>query len=186
VSDVEIGKADAWVGSYHKEAEFAVYPVYAFDADHVVALFKKGRFDKTLGKEVFNGRYVGWIRGYQYHRYLGIDETEYLLNNIKSGILMVANDRLDFYIDARVEIESELNKGYVEMASMDIMDIEMLKIYMAFSPNFRGNQLKDIWDQRMQALHDSGELQSLYKKYMSYTSFYPINEKSGSITKNKN
>jgi len=37
VSDVETGKADAWVGSYENEAEFAVYPVHALDADNVAA-----------------------------------------------------------------------------------------------------------------------------------------------------
>ena len=61
MSDVESGKADGWVGSYADEAEFAVYAEYAFDADDVIAIFKKGRFDKSPGQQILLNRHVGWV-----------------------------------------------------------------------------------------------------------------------------
>jgi len=93
---------------------------------------------------------------------------------------MVANDRLDFYLDARTDIEAELEKGYVETASVDLLDIASLEIYMAFSSNFKGRLLRDIWDRRMKELDASGELRAFYNKYESYTSFYPFSQKSAS------
>ncbi len=186
VSDVETGKADAWVGSYFKETAFAIYPVYAFDDDQVIALFKAGRFDKTKGKQALSQKNVGWIRGYEYHRFLGINGTEFLLNSRKSGILMVVNDRLDFYLDACTDVISEFNKGYVDASSLDMMDIGILKLYMAFSPSLKGRQLRDIWDRRMVELHNSGELRSFYKKDDPvYTTFYPFVEDSGNAEKNQ-
>jgi len=174
VREVESHQADAWVASYLGETDFAVYPKIAFDRDIVSAVFKKNRYNTSSGLSILKNKHVGWIRGYEYKKYLDVSVIETEINSRKSGILMVLNDRLDFFLDAACEIENEFQKGYLDQSLFDIMTVTELKLYIAFAGSPKGRKLAEIWDKRMAVLHDSGELKRIFGKHQDYTTFYPF------------
>lgn len=173
VNMVKNGKADLWVGSYMDEEEFALYPKHAMDSDIVVAVFKKGAFDISKGQSEIEGKRVGWIRGYDYDSYLEVPVEVSELRNRASGIKMVQGGRLDAFLDAKIELDSEIENSKIDSSDIDIGEILQLKLYIGFNKDDRGKKLSKIWDERMIELHNSGELKTFYNKH-GYTSYYPF------------
>jgi len=173
VNMVKAGKADLWVGSYANEEEFPIYPQYPMDADIVAAVYKKDKIDLSKGQEALKDKKVGWIRGYSYDSYLDVPVKVTKLDGRASGIKMVIADRLDAFLDAKHDIELELQKGEIDRSGIDVKEILQLKLYMAFANNDKGRELAQIWDSRLKELHDSGELKKFYDKY-GYARYYPF------------
>lgn len=173
VKMVELNKADLWVGSYASEEDFALYPRSAFDADIVTGIYQKGSLDATQGQKSLEGKKVGWIRGYDYDQYLDVKVTYEEVKNRKSAILMIQKGRLDVLLDAKTEIENTIKNENIDMADLESTKLLELKLYMAYSSGDKGKKLANIWDDRMKALHENGELKTFYQKH-EYTDYYPF------------
>lgn len=174
VKMVENGSADAWVGSYIDEEDFAVYPEVAFDADVVsAAVLAGGEFDPARGQSSLAGKNVGWVRGYGYDDYLEVPVEVNELNDRETGFKMLVKGRIDALLDARAELENTLATGVVDASRVEIHELLELKLYSAFADTDRGRELKRLWDARMRELHSGGELREFYDD-AGYTEFYPF------------
>lgn len=159
---VKRGEADAWVGSYKQESDDNLYPRWHFDVDHIYAL---GLTSKPVPTPANIGDYrLAWVRGYDYGSYLP-NVHEFREIQRREGILpMLEHNRVDFYVDSLTEVE------YVQAQApkpdrFRRTHVAELPLYLAFAHNEQGKALSALFDQRMQQLVRSGELEVVFKKW---------------------
>ncbi|BAN46413.1 ABC transporter substrate-binding protein [Metapseudomonas resinovorans] len=159
---VQRGEADAWVGSYRGEVENAWYPRWHYDADQVSALALKTSPVPTLENL---GQYrLAWIRGYDYQDYLP-NLKLYKEIQRRSGILsMLDLGHVDFYIDARTEVDDVLESA-ADPSRYQVIPLTRLPLYLGFANTERGRHLAEVFDRRMSALVASGELRPLFVRW---------------------
>lgn len=172
VKTVLLGKAHGWVASYLHE-EPVIYPRTPFDTDNVMGVFRKGNLALERGQQALQGKKLGWIRGYRYDKYLDVPVDKHLLNSRENGLKMVVHKRLDVFLDAQYDIEAALEAGVIDKQAVDVARFLDLELYMAFASTDQGRKLAELWDRRMRELHETGELQELYKA-AAYTDYYPF------------
>lgn len=157
-------KADAWVASYLDEVDGALYPEWHFDADYVDAVYNPDLVSGIEGEETLAGREVGWMRGYAYDQYLSVGVNATQVDDRHGGLRMVEGGRLDFFIDAQVEIDTALEETGLgeKLASDTVLE---LPLYLGFADTERGRELLAIWDRRMPKLLEDGTIKRLYQEY---------------------
>ncbi len=165
VKFIQAQRADALVGSYLGEIGGVLYPEYHFDVDRVVAVFLKDKQVDWQGQQTLENTIVGWVRGYDYDEYLKPVVQKFEVNSRKSGLGMLLRDRLDFFLDAEIEIEYVLEqKGLQDQAvAFQIERALDLRLYLAFANNDRGRRLMKIYDERMKTLVATGALEQLFE-----------------------
>jgi polar amino acid transport system substrate-binding protein len=158
---VQRGEADLWVGSYKDETR-SLYPRWNFDIDQVYALGLASRPSPDVN---LLGQYkLAWVRGYQYQRYLP-NIKRYTEVQRRSGILsMLDLGRADYYIDALDEIQALL-RNTSNKSAYKVTPVIELPLYLGFADSQKGQQLRTIFDQRMDELVPSGQLRELYAKW---------------------
>jgi len=165
VALVKQKKVDAWLGSYLDEEENIIYPKWHFDADIVAALYKKDPGFQWQGEESLAGKNVGWIKGYDYNEYIKTQFHNKEFKTRKQAVELLKKGRLDFFLEAQVEIEAELKKDYLDPAEFEYSTLMNLNLYPAFANNERGRQLQQVFDERFAKLLKSGELKKLFDKW---------------------
>lgn len=158
------GKADAWVASYMDEVDGPLYPEWHFDADYVGAVYNPDLVSGIDGQSTLAGREVGWMRGYAYDQYLSVDVDATRIDDRHGGLRMVEGGRIDFFVDAQVEIDTALEKtGLGETLASDT--VLELPLYLGFADTERGRELRAIWDRRLPELLRDGTISRLYQEY---------------------
>ncbi|MGY4639991.1 substrate-binding periplasmic protein [Pseudomonas sp. TE24901] len=156
------GEVDGWVGSYRDEATGVLYPHWNFDSDHIYAL---GLATAPTPSVATLGNYrLAWVRGYKYEEYL---PNVHRFNQIerRDGILpMLQHARADFYIDALSEAQYVLGQAD-DPAQFKLTHIAELPLYVGFADNERGRALMAVYDQRMAALVNNGELKPIFERW---------------------
>ncbi len=167
---VRVKSADAWLGAYLEEEDFPIYPEWHYDADNISAIFKLEDVSEWRGEASLEGKTVAWLRDYDYDQYLGVSVRKKEVNHRKSGLGMLEKGRIDFFLDARADLKAELDKGYLQTGEYGIETFLNLKLYPAFVNSERGRRLQEVWDRRMQELHDDEAFKQLYEKW-DYTEY---------------
>lgn len=167
VRDVVEGEADAWIGSYGDENANALYPTWHYDADRLQALFPKEQLKGWRGPWSLRGRRVGWVRGYEYDKYLDVGVSKVLLKDRSRVVMLLRTGRINFWLDAAYEIENLLKSrgDEIDRSRYVRRNIMNQKLYMAFADNRRGRYLRDIWDRRLPRLLESGRLAVIYDRW---------------------
>ena len=160
---VQRGESDAWVGAYRDEVSDRVFfPKMHYDSDRIVALGLRDKPVPTL--DTLSKYRLVWVRGYGYEEYLP-NVHRYQEIQRRSGILgMLDLGHADFYIDARPEVE-ELLQETPEPQRYRINELTKLPLFLGFSDTPRGHQLAAVYDQRLKALIESGELKSVFARW---------------------
>lgn len=165
VALVRLKRADAWVGSYKDEEEDVIYPASHFDADDVSALFIQKSDQAWQGESSLEGKDVAWIKGYELHEYLGVKFNNRELTNRDAVLQLLEIGRLDYFIDARPEINSYFGEALEKDKRFVVETIKKLKLYLGFANTPKGQRLADIFDERFPTLIESGELKPLFEKW---------------------
>jgi len=165
VALVKQGEMDAWLGSYLNEEENVIYPKWHFDADLVVALYKTPPDFQWLGEKSLAGKNVGWIKGYNYNKYIDTPFNNKEFKTRAAAVELLEKGQLDFLLEAQIEVENEFKKGYFDSTEFEYHTLMKLNIYPAFSNNERGLQLQKIFDARFSKLLKSGEIKELFDKW---------------------
>ena len=165
VALVKQKRADAWVGSYLDEEEGVIYPKSHFDADDVSALFIKKSDQPWQGEASLEGKDVAWIKGYELHEYLDAKFNKRELINRDAVLQLLDLGRLDYYIDARPEIQTHFGATLETDTRFAVETIKKLNLYLGFANTAKGRKLADIFDERLPKLIESGELKALFDKW---------------------
>jgi polar amino acid transport system substrate-binding protein len=159
---VRRGEADAWVGSYAGEVDDIHYPRWHFDRDYVSALGLADTPEPSVDS-LPNSRLL-WIRGYRYEHYLPGIEGFQEVQRRDNVLPMLAAGRVDYFIDARVDIDMLLAKAQ-RQARYKITNLVRLPLYLGFAETPEALALADLYDQRMESLVGSGQLRPIYEKW---------------------
>ena len=165
VALVKQKRADAWVGSYRDEEQGIIYPESHFDADDVSALFIKKSDQLWQGEASLEGKDVAWIKGYELHEYLGVTFNNRELINRDSVIQLLEQGRLDYFIDARPEIQTYFGETLEKDSRFMVETIKKLKLFLGFANTLKGKRLADIFDERFPILIENGEIKTLFEKW---------------------
>jgi len=157
---VQRGEADAWVGSYRDEvSEHVIYPRWHYDADQISVLGLASQPVPTL--ETLGRWRLVWVRGYEYQHYLP-NLLRFREIQRRSGILpMLAQGHVDFYVDARTEVEQVLREA-ADPTLFRITDVQRLPLFLGFADNPQGRALAALFDRRMEVLVKNASLRPLF------------------------
>jgi len=169
---VLIKKSDALLGAYYHKDKELLYPKWHISVeDPIVVIFKKTAISdwKNKGIKSLSGKKVGWIRGYGFEKTLfeNTDVKHKELSKISSGLLMLNAGRIDALIDYESEIRPWSNKNNIDLEKDYYMKVAKLgnKLFLAFSNTQRSKKLITIFDDRMDKLVKSGEIENIYLKW---------------------
>ncbi|MBC8785652.1 substrate-binding periplasmic protein [Pseudomonas fluorescens] len=156
------GEVDGWVGAYRDEASGVLYPHWHFDADHIYAL---GLATAPTPSLATLGNYrLAWVRGYKYEAYLPNLHRFNQIERRDSILPMLQHARVDFYIDSLTEANLVLRQSD-EPSQFKLTHIAELPLYVGFADTERGRALMAVYDRRMAALIDSGELKPIFLRW---------------------
>jgi polar amino acid transport system substrate-binding protein len=158
-------KADAAVGVHREVIKGALVSKFPFDKHIILVLFKKNRFDQWNGQESLKGKKVAWVKGYAYGEYLEVPFVKEVYRSREQILHRLDANRIDFFIDARHDLEAVLNKGVIDITRYTVEIVMELDRYLAFAYNQKGEALKKIFDDRFPQLVESGEIEKLFAKW---------------------
>lgn len=165
-TNIKVNDYDAYAGGYGKEGD--IIPHWHIGADLLTVAYRNGKFEKWIGEAMLQGQRVGWERGFEYDKY-GVVNVKVQLkefSKLKSGIQMLASDRIDFLLDYSTAIEKTVTE--LGLSSQIVMVPDVMvgpKYYMIFSDTEKGRTLAKIWDERMEQLNKAGKLSKMFRAY---------------------
>ena len=171
------GDLDLVVGVFREDLPQALYPNWHLDTEYpIVAVFDKQRFQLTSHTQL-NGLTVGWLRGYQFDRFLPDVSSPYLTNSLATGFELLNKHRIDVFVDYKYNIPESKNFDYIEV-------MPERKIYLAFSKTIYGKQLSQTYDRVMKTLRDNGDLARIFGEEYAHTNFAELNENKRKVIVN--
>jgi len=164
--------ADALLGAYYiKDKEF-LYPKWHFSVEEpIVAIFKNDitRDWENEGIKVLSDKTVAWIRGYGFEKTLfkNIQVKVKELSKLSSGLGMLGFNRIDAVLDYESNIRPWAKKNNVDLNKDYSMKIakEGNKLFVALANMERSKKLIKIFDERMNILTKSREIEKIYLKW---------------------
>jgi len=154
----------AYTGAYLNEVDFAVYPKYPIDVDYISACTAADTTEKINIEDIARFSVI-WIKGYSYEKIFSHQLNYQEIANRKTGLKLVANHRINYYIDADSDLKIffKNNPGLASKIKCKIIHHE--KIYLAFNKTPYAIHLKNIWDNTIPKLIQSGFLKKIYKDH---------------------
>ena len=161
---IETEKADAIPSATPLDVESCDLSERMLDSSTVVAIFKPETIPDWQGEASLEGKKVAWIRGYDFQMRLQVTVAYHEINNLTSGLAMLEKGYIDVLMDYREGIEAE-KPSTMDLTEYRIEELFPEPMYMGFGKTPRGQQLLKIYDERIEQLYQSGELQKIYAKW---------------------
>ena len=150
-------KLDIIIGVYKEDLQRALFPNWYLDTEYPVMAFYDPGLLTINSLSDFNQLSTSWLRGYAFNRYLPQSENTYLIDDINSGFKMLANRRIDTFIDYSYNLPDKYRNRF---SAFEVLPSR--RIYVAFQRNRHGKKLALQFDQKMAQLRASGELEKLF------------------------
>ncbi len=159
------GNVDAALGMYRDEVGDLDFPRWPYAADRVVALGLT-RLPKPTLQTLANYRLI-WVRGYAFQDQLH-SVGRYQEVQRREGIpAMLREGRADFYIDDDAEVDFLL-ASLEQPTDLQVTELQLLPLYLAFARTERGRALKQLYEQRMDVLVRSGSLRAIFNRWKDH------------------
>lgn len=158
--------AHIMVGSYLDEIEDVLYPDLYFDADDISAMYLSSNSHKWDGESSLSGTKTTFIRGYEIDGYLDVPVNVYEIDDRETALKLLDSGRVDYFLDNIYELEDvlsnteEFNSDYFTISSF-----KDLPLYMIFSSNELGEELREVWNRRFNEIIQNGRLMELYSNW---------------------
>ena len=159
------GKVDAALGMYRDEVGDLDFPRWPYAADRVVALGLT-RLPKPTLQTLANYRLI-WVRGYAFQNQLHSVERYQEVQRREGIPAMLREGRADFYIDDDAEVDFLL-ASLEQPTDLQVTELQLLPLYLAFARTERGRALKQLYEQRMDVLVRSGSLRAIFNRWKDH------------------
>ncbi len=152
-----------------KQHNSVLLSAHPFDFDLIVAIYHPEHTAPPRLEQLKQHK-LAWDLAYDLHLVLGLKEKGYEVLDIKQGLELVKNRRIDIYLAEKSELQQYL-QGETPMKLQPLEYKELLKdpIYLAFADNEAGRSFKEIWDRRFINLYKTGQLKQFYRDYPQLT-----------------
>lgn len=151
------------------QRETLLLSAHPFDFDLIVAIYDPA-YTAAPTLEQLKQHKLAWDLAYDLHLLLDLPVKGYEVLDIKQGLELVKNRRVDIYLAEKSELLQYL-QGETPVKLQPLQYKELLKdpIYLAFADNEAGRIFKEIWDRRFIDLYNTGQLKSFYRHYPQLT-----------------
>ncbi len=150
----------------HKSLVLSAHP---FDSDLIVAIYHPSH-TATPELAQLQQYKLAWDLAYDLHLVLGLKEKGYEVPDIKQGLELVKNRRVDIYLAEKSELQQYLQgESPVKLQPLVYRELLHDPIYLAFADNEAGRAFKALWDQRFSELYKMGQLKTFYRRYPQLT-----------------
>jgi len=171
------GQLDAVVGVYREDVNRAFFPQWFLDTEYPILAFYDPKQTTVTQASDFVSLSTGWLRGYRFNRFLSSSKHQLLVDDLDTGFTLLSQHKIDAFLDYAYNLTA---KEQLRYQTYEIMPAR--HIYVAFQHNHNGYLLTKQFNQQMQILRDSGELQHLYGKEYAHTGLATFSDKQQTIT----
>lgn len=142
---------------------------HPFDFDLIVAIYDP-KHTATPELKQLKQHKLAWDLAYDLHLVLDLQEKGYEVLDMKQGLELVKNRRVDIYLAEKSELQQYLQgETPIKFQPLEYKELVKDPIYLAFADNKAGRSFKSIWDQRFMALYKTGQLKQFYNHYPQLT-----------------
>jgi len=143
----------------------ALTPYYPVANERTVVIYKKSNIAQWHGVASLKNKRVVAIRGYNYDQLLPVTMNYIEVNVHAQAWGMLSRDRTDFYMDELGGIEKYLSDHSANKSDYQVQTIGNEYSFLGFAKNARGQQLAELYDQRMMSLTQTGKIEALYQRH---------------------
>jgi polar amino acid transport system substrate-binding protein len=162
---LEGGKTDINVGDYLGDVANGLYPKYPIDYDDLTVMMPASKAAGFKGEPSLKDKKVAWIVDYGYEKYLGVPVSLTETADRESGIKMLKDGKVDYYIETKSTIEPALKDMGISRKDFALSTLKWIRLYVCFAKSDKGAQLQAIWDKRIPELLKTGELKKAFAKW---------------------
>ncbi len=153
----------------HAVQENQILPRYPLFVEFTAVIFKKGKFPSWKGIQSLNGKSAVWLRGYDYHLFKPFESIKlnkyHEVDSYDKAWLQLNLGRYDVYIDALIDLDIYIKKSKIDVSAYNKEILWGEKAYVAFSQSEKSKGLVQLYDERIQILFKTGDLEKIYKKW---------------------
>ena len=158
-------QVDMWLGAYHQEEPYALFPDTPMDFDEVVALYKKSPGTKPQPPP-FDGARMVWLTGYKYDLYFdGRNIQGVEVRDIATAVRLLNHEKVTFILGDETELAEGLAALDINIQQFQQVVFGNLGLFPAFSKTVRSRQLIARWEQTLNTMIANGELQRIYQQH---------------------
>lgn len=162
---VQQGKSHMVPGLSAAESKGLLLSAHPFDFDLIMAIYHP-QHSKTPTLSTLATHKLAWDLAYDLHLVLGLPEKGYEVLNIKQGIELVRNRRVDIYLAEKSELQQYLQaETQMDLSPLSSTELARDAIYLAFANTKEGRAFKGLWDKNYLKLYRTGQLKTFYRRY---------------------
>lgn len=150
-------KLDILVGIFREDVKHAILPKWYIDTDDPIIVFYRAEDEEKVSINNLTNLTNSWMRGFHFERFIAETPNPYLVNSANEGFTLLANKRIDTFIDYHSNVPVELARKFKHFELLPSRHL-----YVAFQKNQHGQKLASLYDQKMSELRKSGRLKALY------------------------
>lgn len=144
--------------------DYYLTPQSPINLERLIAIHKPRVAPWLFPDSLINKR-VAWVDGYGFDKALSISYEYQRVANQLQGMKLLEIDRIDYYIDNEYDINQVIEKYHFDRTKYAAQFIMEENLYVAFAKTKKSHKLIELFDCRMKALRQSGELQAIYNKW---------------------
>lgn len=144
-----------------------------FDSDLIVAIYHPEHIAPPSLEQLKQLR-LAWDLAYDLHLVLDLPTKGYEVLDIKQGLELVKNRRVDVYLAEKSELQQYLQgESPIKLQPLNYKEMLRDPIFLAFANNESGRSFKRMWDNNFMSLYKTGQLRQFYRHYPQLT-FPPL------------
>lgn len=163
------------VWSTDAQRENQLIPRYPLYVEHTAVIYKRVSIPSWQGIHTLNLKRAVWLRGHDYHTYAPLRNIRFSnwheVDTHKKAWHQLNLDRFDVYLDALIDLNDYIKNNSIDMNLYQKEVLWSQESYVAFSNTPRSRKLIQTFDQQIQQLFRSGQLEKIYQKWGQ--PFYP-------------
>ncbi|MFT4764778.1 MAG: polar amino acid transport system substrate-binding protein [Oleispira sp.] len=156
---------NAIIGEYRETEEALLFPKYPIDVEYMSVLTKKST-ESWQGLGSLAGKRIGWMKDYDV---INEDQRDFTLREYRTteqGLELLNAGELDYIIDEWDELASALKDNNLAIENYNMNDMpEGTDVYVAFADSEVSKILIEIYNEQVEAMVASGQMQAIYKKW---------------------
>jgi len=156
----------AIVGETLDSKESVIFPTYPISVKYLSVLTKKQVDFEWQGTDSLKDRNVAWKKGLNI---VSNHDQSFTLNEVRSvtkGVRLLVQDEVDFVIGDPNDINDAIEKQNLSSDDYTTFQMESGRdVYLAFSVDDLSRELINIYNERIEDLSATGELEKMYQKW---------------------
>lgn len=152
------------IGEYLATEEDLLFPEYPIDVEYLSVVVRPGLSFSDM--QSLTGKNVGWIKDYDLIPSEQIDFTLKEFRDLDQGLALLKSGALDFVIEEWDELAAAMQASGMKSDTYPVAQLPQGKdVYVAFGHSRLSQELIKVYNERVEALVKSGEMNRIYQQW---------------------